>query len=264
MVNLKEFNVSHYPDGHKHIVSNKDLHGDTELSASVKSFDDLFLIAQIKRIHPELTGLKLNYLIGGRCDRRFSPGEAIDIEIVAEYINSLKFNYVAIVQPHSKKTLELVKNSSPINYNNQLLRECLNKITDDINFWARKICYVIPDKGASNWVEKEVSKIIYNPLFLECDKVRVGDKIEIGGFQHTPKSIKYFVILDDLCDGGGTFIEIAKKIKGQVNDAKIYLVVTHAIFSKGIDVFKGWIDRIYCTNSFSTLPPEPLVNQIEI
>jgi len=58
------------------------------------------------------------------------------------------------------------------------------------------------------------------------------------------------IIVDDICDGGRTFIELAKCLKPACD--KVYLYVTHGIFSKGLDVFDGLIDHIWTANSFLT------------
>jgi ribose-phosphate pyrophosphokinase len=68
---------------------------------------------------------------------------------------------------------------------------------------------------------------------------------------------KNCVIIDDLCDGGGTFLAIASQIK----PAHITLIVTHGIFSKGFDVFKGTFDEIIVSDSYAEYTNE-LVNQI--
>ena len=58
-----------------------------------------------------------------------------------------------------------------------------------------------------------------------------------------------YVIIDDICDGGRTFNELAKSIKLQRADAKIYLVVTHGIFSAGFKELTKYFEHIYTTNS---------------
>jgi ribose-phosphate pyrophosphokinase len=60
-------------------------------------------------------------------------------------------------------------------------------------------------------------------------------------------SNKRFLIVDDICDGGRTFTELAKVLK-KWTDMPVDLYVTHGIFSKGMSVFDGLIDNIYCAN----------------
>jgi len=59
-----------------------------------------------------------------------------------------------------------------------------------------------------------------------------------------------YVIIDDICDGGRTFIELAKAIKGSRPSAKVYLVVTHGIFSAGFKELSQYFEGIYTTNSY--------------
>jgi ribose-phosphate pyrophosphokinase len=62
------------------------------------------------------------------------------------------------------------------------------------------------------------------------------------------------LIVDDICDGGATFIGIADAIHEKDPDADVRLYVTHGIFSKGIDVFKGKLNHIYVSNVFPDIP----------
>ena len=54
-------------------------------------------------------------------------------------------------------------------------------------------------------------------------------------------------IIDDICDGGGTFAGTAKMLK-QRGAVKVVLVVSHGIFSKGTSI--EFVDDIYTTDSF--------------
>jgi ribose-phosphate pyrophosphokinase len=255
MVDLSEFKVSNYPDGHKHIKSDKDLKGDTELSASIRTFDDLFLIAQIKRIHPELTTLAIKYLLAGRCDRRFSPGEALDLAIVCNFINGLGFERVYVLKPHSVATLDHLDHGFDWDVTPNLIRMAQEDIGE------AKVCYVSPDAGAAKWIEKYK----LSPLIQGSKKRDTNGAVAGVELQHLEQMLNYqnFVIVDDLCDGGGTFIAIAKEIHLHSPQAKVYLVVTHAIFSKGFEPFAGHIERVYCTDSFATFT-NPLVKQFKL
>lgn len=267
MVHLDNFKIYHYPDGHKHVVSDKDLQGDTSLQVRIKSFDDLFLAAQVRAIHPELTHLYIWYMLGGRCDRRFSPGEALDLKIVCDYINSMGWEYIGVTKPHSPKTLEFLQKGSYA-YDPTLC--LLDKVKRDLR--NGRVCYVSPDAGASQWINN------YDlPSIIQGSKKRDPKTGAVTGVQFIRTKIDgteidalrekegydNFVIVDDLCDGGGTFIAIAKEIKMRYPNAKVYLVVTHAIFSKGFEPFEGLIDGIYCTNSFADWN-NPLVKQIKL
>jgi len=61
---------------------------------------------------------------------------------------------------------------------------------------------------------------------------------------------KNLVIVDDICDGGRTFIELARVLK-EKGANKVALYVTHGIFSQGLDVLKEHIDHVYCVHAFN-------------
>jgi len=57
------------------------------------------------------------------------------------------------------------------------------------------------------------------------------------------------IIVDDICDGGGTFIGLAEELRRR-NAASLYLYVTHGIFSKDADVkLLDHFAKVYTTNS---------------
>lgn len=138
----------------------------------------------------------------------------------------------------------------------------------------KNIILVSPDAGASKKIYKLAEQIGYKGDIITCSK----DRDENGkltktvvplGIQHFSLS-KNFIIIDDICDGGRTFINIAKEIKEFNNKTKIYLIVTHGIFSKGFEELSQYFDGIYCTNSYSNLQLESahdfykFINQLNV
>ncbi len=56
---------------------------------------------------------------------------------------------------------------------------------------------------------------------------------------------KRILIVDDICDGGATFVEIARQLTA-AEAAFIGLRVTHGIFSKGVDIlYKSEIGQLF-------------------
>ena len=68
------------------------------------------------------------------------------------------------------------------------------------------------------------------------------------------------IIVDDICDGGKTFIELAKVLK-QKNVGKIYLVITHGIFSQGFEGLASYVSGIYTTNSVKDIEDGEIVDE---
>lgn len=248
VINLRDLPVANFPDGHKHIILPEDsgLRFRVErIHASITSFDDLFLLAQAKQIFPNLKELNILYLLAARCDRRFSRGEAIDLEIVAKFINQLEFEDVYVLKPHSPAS-HMIENIYEWDVTTKLLDLCkwFQGIEKDYTI-------VSPDKGASLWIEK----VCEPEHIIQCSKEREtsGEHRVVRNItipDDRPNKSNNYIIVDDLCDGGGTFLAIAKQLREQ-GAKQVFLVITHAIFSKGLDVFDGLIDRIYCTNSFA-------------
>lgn len=63
---------------------------------------------------------------------------------------------------------------------------------------------------------------------------------------------KVVLIIDDICDGGRTFIELGKVLKER-GASKVILYVTHGIFSQGKQVFEGIIDEVYAKHDWTTI-----------
>jgi hypothetical protein len=52
------------------------------------------------------------------------------------------------------------------------------------------------------------------------------------------------VIVDDICDGGGTFLGLAARL-GEQDAGLLTLCVTHGLFTKGVMPLLDVFDRIY-------------------
>jgi phosphoribosylpyrophosphate synthetase len=69
------------------------------------------------------------------------------------------------------------------------------------------------------------------------------------------------IIVDDICDGGRTFIEIAKQLP---NTNSLTLVITHGIFSKGLKELEAYFDKIITTNSLLQEPDITMSKKLKI
>lgn len=100
---------------------------------------------------------------------------------------------------------------------------------------------VYPDKGAC-------ARYSHLSELESCSAEKVRDQLtgEITGM--TINSIplsRNILVIDDICDGGRTFVEVAKLIKNY-NPEKLVLYISHGIFSKGTKVlFDAGFDFIY-------------------
>ncbi len=75
---------------------------------------------------------------------------------------------------------------------------------------------------------------------------------------------KPVVIVDDLCDGGATFIAEAQYLRKHIPGIKnLKLFIYHGLFTKGIDIVADHFDEIICTNSYQEIN-HPKVKQIKV
>lgn len=99
---------------------------------------------------------------------------------------------------------------------------------------------LLPDKGAAARYSQLSAK-----EFIVADKTREESTGRITGIVVPPFNKGASILaVDDLCDGGRTFIELAKAIE-QYEPAKLILYVSHGIFSQGLEALASHYDQIY-------------------
>lgn len=65
----------------------------------------------------------------------------------------------------------------------------------------------------------------------------------LRNYRNTETEMKFY-ILDDICDGGRTFMNVVDIIKEKYPNAKIYLCVAHCIIPFGTKLLKEKLDGI--------------------
>lgn len=217
----------------------------TWLTSSDRIMELLLTKDALTRKYPHnKINLICDYFPYARQDRPCVHGEAFSLEVICNIINSANFNQVFISDAHSDVTLTLLRN---VVESRQF--QIINNIILDNNIEIEKMVICSPDQGALEKIKELGNLKGMTPV--HAYKVRDPDtgniietRIDIEDFEG-----KDIFIIDDVCDGGRTFIELAKVLKTK-NSGKLYLYVTHAIFSKGIEVVLEHFDHIYTTNSF--------------
>lgn len=280
-----KFEKSTFPGGEVHIrLNNRVDYSDIErvmITHRINNAQHFMEIVMAKdaleRKGIEHFELFIPYMPYARQDRVCNDGEAFSLKVFANMINALNFEKVFIVDPHSDKVAQLVHNCIPldsIKYVEQAVRD----------IGSTKLVEIIPDKGATQrcteifaavgavteitdgtFIGKKTNNIQFYDL-IQCHKRRdplTGKLLEfevpdLVNFNGSP-----CMIVDDICDGGGTFIGLAKKLKER-NAGKLYLYVTHGIFSQGLGELEKYFEIIYTTNSIQDLGSYTNVKQIKI
>lgn len=224
------------------------------LVSRIKSSDDLIktslLCDAVNYLTPKFN-LVLPYYPYSRADRRFKQGDCLGKSIVQRVMRYVTDNgFITTMDIHSKQFGDGVINVDP-----------LEEIQKTGNLFAQyhnttKVNVLFPDKGAST---RYADMLSVRPWFLSnryvgkniyhCEKVRNQLTGKFEGFKvpDIDKSLPT-IIIDDICDGGGTFIGIAKEL-GMPKDL-MGLYVTHGIFSKGFDELTSFFGKIITTNSY--------------
>lgn len=106
--------------------------------------------------------------------------------------------------------------------------------------------FIIPDKGAANLVD--IFGINRPVVFCEKTRDPSTGKLSNPKVNGNPKG--RCLIVDDICDGGGTFIQLAQELKKFPEVTELGLFVTHGIFSKGYKELNKYFSEIYTTKSY--------------
>lgn len=212
---------------------------------------DLMGIAQAKAL-TRATCLYLPYIPYARQDRDMKQ-EAGMTNALKQYgilLNSLGFSIVKCFDPHSDVAESCIDNLTIMNPKHFLLDAVEEKT---------HIHMVVPDAGAAKKATA-TAKLLFDAgnittTLYQAIKHRdlsTGDlKIEgILKVQQLLKDDDLVYVFDDICDGGRTFIELARHLNPFVRPERLNLVVTHGIFSNGLDELMMHYAHIYTTNSF--------------
>lgn len=196
--------------------------------------------------------LVMKYIPYSRMDREIHE-QIFSLDIFAKIINSMKFDKVYALDPHSGVSVDLIDNLELIDIN-QYVNKAIADFKPDYLFF--------PDKGAMAKYPEMIAACngtdgIEQIPFFYGNKVRdlqnkgriikydiITDKLDVKG--------KKVLIVDDICCKGGTFIWAAQEMI-RLGVSEIALYVSHcenSIFDG--DIFKtGFISQVYTSNSLN-------------
>lgn len=204
--------------------------------------------------------LVIPYIPYARQDRQCDQYESFTLKIFTNIINSANFDYIYVIDPHSDVSPALLNNCKQIKYN-----YFIDKTYDIISNESSDLLLVSPDAGSNKKVNKVFNSIGKFKDIIKCDKIRNLSDGSLSGFLVMSDDLNGMdcLIVDDICDGGRTFIGISKELKKK-NAGKVYLYVTHGIFSNGFDDLLNNFDGIFCTNSFKDIENIDKITQFKI
>lgn len=198
--------------------------------------------------------------MAARCDWQFSWGEAVDVKIVQKILEDCCPNTsFAYWDPHCNVRKHACR------YEAVEVYYALEKFP----FENYRLCF--PDEGAAErlGVLDEANDVMHGrphsftfkqKLWSHCQKVKpiICRKVRgENGITVKPqfpegKNKKPILVVDDLCDGGGTFVALQHMLYEQqgYNIPELNLFVTHAIQAEGIVKVADCYDNVYITDSY--------------
>lgn len=225
------------------------------ITQRIQTFNDvgilLLAVNALRNMGITQLDLLIPYFPAARQDRLMVTGEALSVKVYAEIINNQNFNSVTVFDPHSEVTPALLNNCKVIdNYS------FIKKITNQLN---KNLVLISPDGGALKKIYK-VAAYLQEYDVVECSKSRDVKTGKLSGFKVYTDDLngKDCLIVDDICDGGGTFLGLAKELKAK-NAGDLYLAISHGIFSKGFESLGEEFKKIFTTNSFKTIEDKTVV-----
>jgi ribose-phosphate pyrophosphokinase len=211
-----------------------------QLLQTANALDNLFAKKKI---------LVIPYLMAARFDRLMQQGDSIDLKVVANLINSCGFERVFLFDVHSDVATMLINHA--VNITNQQMVE---------QYQQPDALLICPDAGAAKKVGKyfDWNKNIKDIVYCSKNRDLATGKLTLEVLEPAQCTDRNCVIIDDICDGGATFLAIAEKIKPK----HLTLIVTHGIFSKGFAALEQKFNEIIVSDSYCKEYDSTIVHKI--
>lgn len=212
--------------------------------------DHIFLLALTVNALREAGILDIDldvlYLPYARQDRVCSPGEAFSLKVICQFLDALDVSAIRLYDVHNEPlTFEYLPNNFVWHWE---AHDILARYPILNAFDLSDTVLCAPDMGAYERVNKLAKHFdTQTPVYLEKNRNPNDGKITSLYFPPHNRSVSSYdvLIVDDICDGGATFLMAADTLKAQGAN-ELFLYVTHGIFSKGLDELCKYFKHIYC------------------
>lgn len=241
--------VFFFPDGQPHFkLLHKDEWKSATIEAPIRNANELFMVllaADVLKARGFVAvSLDIRYLMAARMDRRIDTMQPFTLDVVAKMLMAVGFKSIRILDPHSTAAVTALDAHAVLPW--AVLKSVLAQLPEST-------LVVAPDKGATDRTRELMSKTgaLDEYRIIQGVKQRDPNTGKLTGFDVEDKSLlpksKGVLIVDDLCDGGGTFTGLAK-VMLDAGAPVVDLFVTHGIFSHGPEL--EFIRHTYTTDSF--------------
>ncbi len=259
-VNCKPVELNKFPDG-TFLIKEKPSGDKAFISWKFESNEELVALIYITH-HLRAHGVKtihlfMPYIPNARQDRVKADEDVFTLKYFAWVVNSLKFDKVSVLDPHSSVSealIERIEIMSPAYFINTVY----NRVCKECSCGENDVLMFYPDEGAM----KRYSGMISVPYAFGI-KERDWATGKIKGLfvfegENSVKG-KNILIVDDISSRGGTFYHSAKKLK-ELGAEKVFLYVTHCenTILEGEVLSSGLIEKVYTTDSLLTTTHEKI------
>ena len=226
------FDVMRFPAGETHVEAKYQVpDGTVIVMADCRGFEQLGNLLTAAQICKQ-NGVKdltwfVPYFPFGRHDRRRNPLDGMELTLAMEMVKDLN---IVTLDPHSDVLGQMrhIPQAEVVRYLSTRPDYVYARIPDQAVF-------VIPDNGATKkaytWLDPEDE--FYQGL--KKRDPRTGNLSGFGVQDCPPGTLngKEVVIVDDICDGGGTFLGLLAEIRKDHTPKTVDLVVAHGLFTAG-------------------------------
>jgi ribose-phosphate pyrophosphokinase len=224
----------------------------------------------------DLDAIFIPYMPYARQDRIATVGDPNAIEVFAKLLKrNTNIDVIYTLDIHSEKAAQALVQTGF--YLNNITPEFFIEKYLKLIAPNQKVVLVSPDKGAKNKTHNYSKKIddvvgvIYcekerDPVSGRLTKARV-DSYEIKTVltkEEVKESKIPLVIVDDICDGGRTFVNVVEALRYDGFQNDVHLWTTHAIYSAGLESLKKKFVSIASTDSFIHGLVDPILHTIPL
>ena len=244
--------VNHFADGETLVELNESIRGkmvylvqSTYKPVNEKLMELLVAIDAIKRSSPKEIVCIIPYFGYARQDRKAKPRQPITARLVADLLEAAGCNRVVTIDLHAAQIQGFFSFPADDMTSIPMMAQYFAKKPGiDLN----KTVIVSPDHGGTTRARRFAERL--DCSLAICDKRRPRPNVcettnvlgDVDGMD--------CIIVDDMCDTGGSLIGAAKLLK-EHGAKDIYVAIAHGIFSKDAieKIENSIIKEVICTNS---------------
>lgn len=260
----KQYKAWKFPGGEIHVklstefmelLNTSEPHEDIAVITRLNCSDDLlFLLIVVDTITKSWNNVintYFPYVLYQQADRNFGEGECFSLKTICNILTNSPIATFTIFDAHSDVAPALLRTAIVVD-NSAFLKAVLGMLSlkkgDD---WTpdNNLVVLSPDAGAYKKIFKVTEKIGFKGGIETANKYRDttdGElKIRLSREDFEKKDV---LIIDDICIGGRTFLELGEQLRKR-NVGDLYLAVSHGIFSNGLRILGRMFNNIFTTNS---------------